>query len=134
MANKKKILIVEDDIFSRFMMKKIIETLDVGLTVDVANDGISGCERIESDPGSYALVLMDIHMPGISGVEATEQIRCFDPETPIIALTAISLDDRLETFFAAGCNEVVTKPFKPEVFYRKIGEYIVVHKRNKTLI
>ena len=76
----------------------------------------------------YHGILMDIHMPGISGVEATEQIREFDSETPIIALTAISLDDSLETFFAAGCNDVVTKPFKPEVFYQKIGENIMKSK------
>ena len=102
------------------------------ITCDIANNGTEAVEMAREN--GYDGILMDIHMPGISGVEATEQIRCFDPETPIIALTAISLDDRLETFFAAGCNEVVTKPFKPEVFYRKIGEYIVVHKRNKTLI
>ena len=67
---------------------------------------------------------MDIHMPGISGEEATIEIRKFNQDTPIIALTAISLDDSLESFYAAGCNDVVTKPFKPEVFYQKIGENI----------
>jgi CheY-like chemotaxis protein len=75
---------------------------------------------------------MDIHMPGISGVEATEEIRKFDVDTPIIALTAISLDDSLEAFYAAGCNDVVTKPFKPELFYEKIGENIVEHKMRKS--
>ena len=45
-------------------------------------------------------------------------------EIPIIALTAISLDDSLDNFYQAGCNDVVTKPFKPEVFYQKIGENI----------
>mgnify|MGYP002713284038 FL=1 len=63
-------------------------------------------------------------MPGISGEEATIEIRKFDKEIPIIALTAISMDDSLESFYAAGCNDVVTKPFKPEVFYQKIGENI----------
>ena len=74
---------------------------------------------------------MDIHMPGISGEEATIEIRKFDISTPIIALTAISLDDSLESFYAAGCNDVVTKPFKPEVFYQKIGENIFDKKELK---
>ena len=82
----------------------------------------------------YDGILMDIHMPGISGVEATTEIRKFDKDTPIIALTAISLDDSLESFYAAGCNDVVTKPFKPEVFYQKIGENILEHKLNKSTL
>ena len=77
---------------------------------------------------TYDCILMDIHMPGISGEEATRQIRKFDPDIPIIALTAISLDDSLESFYKAGCNDVVTKPFKPEVFYQKIGENIFKRK------
>lgn len=124
------VLVVEDNKINQVITKKMLAKKEI--TCDIANNGTEAVEMAREN--GYDGILMDIHMPGISGVEATEQIRCFDPETPIIALTAISLDDRLETFFAAGCNEVVTKPFKPEVFYRKIGEYIVVHKRNKTLI
>ena len=67
---------------------------------------------------------MDIHMPGMGGEEATIEIRKFNKEVPIIALTAISMDDSVESFYAAGCSDVVTKPFKPEVFYQKIGENI----------
>ncbi|MEM9143793.1 MAG: hybrid sensor histidine kinase/response regulator, partial [Bacteroidota bacterium] len=55
----------------------------------------------------------------------------FNTTTPIIALTAISLDDSLESFYAAGCTDVVTKPFKPEVFYQKIGENIFGKKELK---
>lgn len=124
------ILVVEDNKINQVITKKMLAKKEI--TCDIANNGTEAVEMAREN--GYDGILMDIHMPGISGVEATEQIRQFDPETPIIALTAISLDDRLETFFAAGCNEVVTKPFKPEVFYRKIGEYIVVHKRKKTLI
>jgi signal transduction histidine kinase/CheY-like chemotaxis protein len=124
------ILVVEDNKINQVITKKMLAKKEI--TCDIANNGTEAVEMAREN--GYDGILMDIHMPGISGVEATEQIRLFDPETPIIALTAISLDDRLETFFAAGCNEVVTKPFKPEVFYRKIGEYIVVHKRKKTLI
>jgi CheY-like chemotaxis protein len=65
---------------------------------------------------------MDIHLPGISGTTATENIRTFDKETPIIALTAISLDENREMLLSFGMNEVITKPFNPEDFYRIIAE------------
>lgn len=124
------ILVVEDNKINQVITRKMLAKKEI--TCDIANNGTEAVEMARNN--SYDGILMDIHMPGISGVEATEQIREFDADTPIIALTAISLDDRLETFFAAGCNEVVTKPFKPEVFYRKIGEYIVEHKLKKSAV
>ncbi len=93
-----------------------------GISCDIANNGNEAIDAAKSK--RYDAILMDIHMPGISGEEATIQIRMFNKEIPIIALTAISMDDSLDSFYAAGCNDVVTKPFKPEVFYQKIGENI----------
>jgi CheY-like chemotaxis protein len=100
------------------------------MTSDIANNGLEAIELVKTN--TYDAILMDIHMPGISGEEATIRIRKFDVEIPIIALTAISLDDSLESFYAAGCNDVVTKPFKPEVFYQKIGENIFTKKAKTT--
>ncbi|WP_225901904.1 response regulator [Zobellia barbeyronii] len=99
------------------------------ITSDIANDGGEAIDMAREN--YYDAILMDIHMPGIGGEEATIEIRKFDIVTPIIALTAISLDDSLESFYAAGCNDVVTKPFKPEVFYQKIGENIFNRKELK---
>lgn len=124
------ILVVEDNKINQVITRKMLAKKEI--TCDIASNGTDAVEMARTN--HYDGILMDIHMPGISGVEATEQIREFDSDTPIIALTAISLDDRLETFFAAGCNEVVTKPFKPEVFYRKIGEYIVEHKLKNSAV
>ena len=92
------------------------------ITCDIANNGNEAIDMAKNN--TYDAILMDIHMPGISGEEATRQIRKFDTVIPIIALTAASLDDSLDSFYDAGCNDVVTKPFKPEVFYQKIGENI----------
>lgn len=72
----------------------------------------------------YDLVLMDVHLPGINGTEATKQIREFDNTVPIIALTAISLDENRETLLSYGMNDVITKPFIPEEFYTIISKYI----------
>lgn len=125
--NGLNILVVEDNKINQVITKKMLNKR--GISCDIAQNGTEAVEM--AGKISYDGILMDIHMPGISGVEATIQIRKFDKETPIIALTAISLDDSLETFYAAGCNDVVTKPFKPEVFYQKIGENILEHKINK---
>ena len=114
------IMIVEDNKINQVITKKMLTKKEI--TSDIANNGMEAVEMASAN--KYDAILMDIHMPGISGEEATIQIREFDSVTPIIALTAISLDDSLESFYAAGCNDVVTKPFKPEVFYQKIGENI----------
>jgi len=121
------ILIVEDNKINQVITKKMLSKRDV--TADIANNGNEAISMAKAN--AYDAILMDIHMPGISGDQATIEIRKFDNTIPIIALTAISLDDSLEAFYAAGCDDVVTKPFKPEVFYQKIGENIFESKRAK---
>jgi len=118
------ILIVEDNKINQVITKKMLTKKEI--TCDIANNGNEAIDLAKAN--DYDAILMDIHMPGISGEEATRQIRKFDQGTPIIALTAISLDDSLDSFYQAGCNDVVTKPFKPEVFYQKIGENIFKNK------
>jgi len=114
------VLVVEDNKINQVITKKMLTKKEI--TCDIANNGNEAIDLAKSN--TYDAILMDIHMPGISGEEATRQIRKFDTVIPIIALTAISLDDSLDSFYEAGCNDVVTKPFKPEVFYQKIGENI----------
>lgn len=114
------LLVVEDNKINQVITKKMLTKKEI--TCDIANNGNEAIDLAKAN--TYNAILMDIHMPGISGEEATRQIRKFDTEIPIIALTAISLDDSLDSFYEAGCNDVVTKPFKPEVFYQKIGENI----------
>lgn len=123
------VLVVEDNKINQVITKKMLDKR--GVSCEIAGNGNTAVEM--ANTSQYDGILMDIHMPGISGVEATIEIRKFDSDTPIIALTAISLDDSLESFYAAGCNDVVTKPFKPEVFYQKIGENILEHKLKKSV-
>ena len=114
------VLIVEDNKINQVITKKMLTKKE--MTCDIANNGNEAIDAAKSK--HYDAILMDIHMPGISGDEATRQIRKFNTNVPIIALTAISMDDSVDAFYAAGCNAVVTKPFKPEVFYQKIGENV----------
>ena len=123
------LLIVEDNKINQVITKKMLSKKE--MTSDIANNGHEAITLAQENV--YDAILMDIHMPGISGEEATIEIRKFNQDTPIIALTAISLDDSLESFYAAGCNDVVTKPFKPAVFYQKIGENIFDKKPKNSL-
>ena len=123
------LLLVEDNKINQVITKKMLAKKEI--TCDIADNGLMAVDLAREN--RYDGVLMDIHMPGISGVEATIEIRKFDKDTPIIALTAISLDDSLESFYAAGCNDVVTKPFKPELFYQKIGENILEERVDKSV-
>jgi len=123
------LMVVEDNKINQVITKKMLAKKEI--SCDIASNGMDAIELAKNN--SYDAILMDIHMPGISGDEATIEIRKFDRLTPIIALTAISLDDSLESFYAAGCDDVVTKPFKPEVFYQKIGENIFDRKVKKSV-
>jgi len=114
------VLVVEDNKINQVITKKMLSKK--GITCDIANNGNEAIDAAKDN--EYSCILMDIHMPGISGTEATIQIRKFNSEIPIIALTAISMEDSMDEFYEAGCNAVVTKPFKPEVFYQKIGENV----------
>ena len=112
----KKILIVEDNKINQMITKKILEKNKI--ICSVADNGMDAIKFINEN--QYDLVLMDIHMPGISGVEATEQIRKTHQNLPIIALTAVTIDENLDDFYRAGFNEIIPKPFKTEEFFTKI--------------
>ena len=92
------------------------------MTCDIVDNGEDAIEYVRKN--KYDAILMDVHLPGINGTIATEQIREFDKETPIIALTAISLNENRETLLAFGMNDVLTKPFEPENFYRIIAKFV----------
>ncbi|MEZ7497198.1 ATP-binding protein [Flavobacterium sp. Arc3] len=113
----KKILIVEDNKINQMITKKMLE--NKGVFCEIIDNGEEAIETVRNN--NYDMVLMDVHLPGINGTIATEQIREFDTLIPIIAITAISLDENREMLLSFGMNDVVTKPFAPEVFYTVIA-------------
>jgi len=115
------ILLVEDNPTNRVIATKMLENL--GATVATANDGELGVEAAAK--GAYDLILMDIQMPGIDGVEATRRIRRFDGEAgqlPIIALTANVLAHQRQDYLNAGMNAVVAKPISPNTLLTEIAK------------
>jgi CheY-like chemotaxis protein len=116
----KSVMIVEDNKINQMITKKILEKKKMICTV-VDN----GLEAIKfAQEGNFDVVLMDIHMPGISGIEATKKIREFNKTVPIIALTAITIEENLEDFYKAGFNEFIPKPFNAEDFFEKINRVL----------
>ena len=112
----RSVLVVEDNKINQMITKKILEKNKMSCMV--ADNGMDAIELVKNQ--NFDIVLMDIHMPGISGIEATQKIRSFNTRLPIIALTAVTIDENLDDFYKAGFNEIIPKPFKTEEFFEKI--------------
>ena len=111
----KCVLLAEDEPINREIAQMLLE--DVFLTVDLAENGQQAVEKARS--GSYALILMDMQMAVLDGLDATRQIRQLPGHqaTPILAMTANAFAEDKDRCFAAGMNDFIAKPFDPEVFY-----------------
>ena len=112
----KRILIVEDNKINQMITRKILEGKN--FTCEVANNGEEAI--IAARTRKYDLILMDIHMPVKDGKEATKDIRSFDREIPIIALTAVTLNESEKEFYEIGFDDIIPKPFKMDEFFEKI--------------
>jgi signal transduction histidine kinase/ActR/RegA family two-component response regulator len=118
----KHILLVEDVEMNREIAQAMITA--AGYTVDVAPDGGSAIAAVQST--HYDLVLMDIQMPDMDGVTATQHIRELGFSTsrlPIIAMTAHVFPREVERFIEAGMNDHLGKPFRRDVLQSKIAEW-----------
>ena len=122
--HNKRILIVEDNKINQMITHKILKKHQV--ICDVADNGTIAIEMAKNN--TFDLILMDIHMPGISGIEATIEIRKFDEQIPIVALTAVTLDENLDEFFLNGFTDIIPKPYKTEEFFNKINTHLAASK------
>ena len=109
------ILLVEDDAFNREVVKMLLEHLP--LQVDVAEDGLQALECVGRK--RYDLILMDVQMPRLNGLEATRRLRALPhgADVPVVALTANAFAEDRALCLAAGMNDFVAKPVKPELFF-----------------
>lgn len=119
-VNRKNILLVEDNKINQMITQKMLEKR--GITCKIIDNGEEAIGEVKNN--HFDLILMDVHLPGINGTEATSEIRKFNNITPIIALTAISLNENREMLLSYGMNEVITKPFEPEHFYSVVTKYL----------
>jgi two-component system, cell cycle response regulator DivK len=116
----KRILCVEDNPQNMRLVRKILQ--HHGYEVLEAEDGLTGVEAaLKEQPD---LILMDINLPDIDGLEATRQIKRQQPTLPIVALTASAMYGDEERCLAAGCDGYISKPVSKIVLLEKLADIL----------
>jgi PAS domain S-box-containing protein len=125
-ARALKILLAEDNRFNQQFALALLKK--AGYEVTLAQSGLEAVDAVRD--ADYDVVLMDVQMPGLDGVEATKRIRALAApkgEIPIIALTAHAMAGAREEYIAAGMNDYVSKPIQRETLFAKLAEYALRH-------
>ena len=118
----RKILLAEDNPFNTVIAEKILSNW--GAEIDHAEDGKQAIEKWRKN--EYDLILMDLRMPFLTGIEAAQIIRKEEKglSVPIIALTASAMLEQQNEIFKVGMDEYVSKPFNPQELLNKILKYV----------
>lgn len=106
MKNKARVLIVDDDIGMTETLSDILE--DLGHHVEVANDGFKAIEKVKDQ--TFDVILLDIKMPGIDGVETYKEIKTIQPEAAVMMMTAYSVEALVAEALEEGAYGVMCKP------------------------
>lgn len=123
----KRLLLVEDHPMNAEIAKMLLE--DKGMTVEIAENGLRALEMYsKTEPGYYDVILMDIRMPIMDGLQASINIRHLSNadagKIPIIAMTANAFDDDVDKSKAAGMNAHLTKPIDPPKLYQTLYDFV----------
>lgn len=108
-------------------MELVIEILTAnGFSADEAVNGEEAVARVENE--AYDIVLMDIELPGMDGVEATRLIKKRHIDLPVIALTSYAMKGDRDRFLAAGFDDYVSKPLDMTDFINKLNKLMCINK------
>jgi PAS domain S-box-containing protein len=118
------VLVVDDNQINRILVNKVLQKW--GVQVDFAENGQEAVDKIIANT-NYDVVLMDVHMPIMGGLEATQIIRAkadaYFQQLPIVALTASMLTSEINQMNSAGMNDFILKPFDPKTLFEKLSRY-----------
>jgi CheY-like chemotaxis protein/two-component sensor histidine kinase len=120
----KTALVVDDVVINREIVMAMLE--GTGLQIECAENGREALDIFTSTPDKFDVILMDINMPEMDGVEATKRIRALDSgaRVPIIAMTANILMSEVDSYLAAGMNDHIGKPLDIEDVIGKLSTYL----------
>jgi len=122
----KSILLVDDMEINRAIVMALLEETMIG--IDCAENGQIAVEMFVANPGKYDLILMDINMPEMDGIEATHRIRELGitegEKIPIVALTANIHREEVDGYLAAGMDDYLSKPVDIDILYQKLNLYL----------
>lgn len=113
-----RVLVVEDNMTNQMIAKELLSPL--GLSIDQAYNGQEAIDMVNAQ--KYDLLLMDLHMPVMNGLEATTIIRQTH-DMPIVAMTADAIEGVKEECLIAGMNDFISKPFVPKRFIARVASY-----------
>lgn len=120
------ILLAEDNEINQQVASELLE--DEGFIVEIANDGQEAVDMMKAsgEPSKYGLIFMDLQMPVMDGLTATQEIRKLlqYKDVPILAMTADAMSGVKEKCIAAGMNDIVTKPIDPDEMFGVMVEWI----------
>ncbi|MEO3713284.1 ATP-binding protein [Roseateles flavus] len=118
----RRVLLAEDNVVNQEVAVALLQS--AGLEVDVANDGVEACEMVQQ--GDYGLVLMDVQMPAMDGLDATRAIRATEKgrQLPILAMTANAFAEERQRCLDAGMNDHVAKPVVAEQLFLTLRRWL----------
>lgn len=118
----KTILIVDDEESNFVLTRRLLK--DTGAGFEWAKDGQEAIDRVNDN--DYQLIVMDIKMPNVDGIEATKRIKQNKPYIPIIIQSAYSMSVEREKALKAGCDDYFTKPIKVSDFLKKLNTFLQI--------
>jgi signal transduction histidine kinase/CheY-like chemotaxis protein len=118
----KRILLVEDVEMNRMIVTGLLE--DSGCEIIEAENGQIAVDLTKENKNKYDLILMDMQMPVMDGLTATREIRKFNPDIPIIAMTANAFKEDADRCIAAGMNTHIAKPIDTDIFLTVLKSFL----------
>jgi CheY-like chemotaxis protein len=120
-----KILIVDDNQNNRMLIRALVEDYcednDKMVLISEATNGLEASLLAEDD--RFGLIFMDIMMPQMDGIEATQRIRSFDSKTMIVAVSAVDDGERQKQILSCGAEDYISKPINADIFSARLGNY-----------
>ena len=126
MKKKKSILVVDDDIAHRTMLRILLEW---EYEISEADSGWIAIEKVQKTP--YDLVIMDVRMPEIGGMEALDKIKAINPEIPVVMMTAYLSNETVSKALEKGAYGYLTKPFDFENLRQTIKSAVKISNTNQ---